>query len=49
MINNNSDSNIDDKKIDFNTYSFLTKVRYYCIFGYCTSEEFTKEADYYIA
>lgn len=34
----------NSKKEDFLLYNFLTKVRYYCLFGYCTSEAFHKNS-----
>ena len=34
------------KKTDFATYTFLTKVRYYCLFGYATSQAFSEATDF---
>lgn len=35
------------KKTDYTIYTFLTKVRYYCLFGYATSQAFTNETNFY--
>ncbi|WOD45119.1 gluconate 2-dehydrogenase subunit 3 family protein [Hwangdonia lutea] len=47
LLNDDFNELSPDKKTDFSMYTFLTKVRNYCLFGYATSEAFSSETNFY--
>lgn len=46
LINEDFNSLSTDKQSEFTIYTFLTKVRYYCLFGHATSEAYITESDF---